>query len=247
MCPARRCGATSPTGSRRSSRARARPRWKRSCRRPTCRDNRARVETDLWTAFHSHFNIESFCYRPGVEGAPLTARGATRRPASGQPRKAKQPVGAGPEDRSLSPEQVVRHPARAGNDLQVEPVQQLIGGLPEPYSGTELHRRDRHMHGVDEVGVEKLSDGGAPAAEPDVLALRRLPGLLQDRGRVAVDEVEGGVGKRERRTLVVGQDEYRGTERGSSPHQPCHSWSCQGPRWGPNLLRPMISAPMLRA
>ena len=34
---------------------------------------------------------------------------------------------------------------------------------------------------------------------------------------------------------------------GSSPHQPRHSWSCQGPRWGPNLLRPMISAPMLRA
>jgi hypothetical protein len=31
---------------------------------------------------------------------------------------------------------------------------------------------------------------------------------------------------------------------GSSPHQPCHSWSCQGPRWGENLFRPMISAPM---
>lgn len=103
------------------------PRWKRSCRRPTCRDNRARVETDRWIAFHSHFNIESFYDRPGVEGARPTARGATRRPASGQPREARQPVGAGPEDRSLSPEQVVRHPARAGNDLQVEPVEQLIG------------------------------------------------------------------------------------------------------------------------
>lgn len=34
---------------------------------------------------------------------------------------------------------------------------------------------------------------------------------------------------------------------GSSPHQLCHSWSCQGPRCGPNVLRPMISAPMLRA
>ncbi len=33
---------------------------------------------------------------------------------------------------------------------------------------------------------------------------------------------------------------------GSSPHQPRHSWSRQGPRWGPNLLRPMISAPMFR-
>ncbi|MEV6028310.1 transposase [Streptomyces sp. NPDC052036] len=32
---------------------------------------------------------------------------------------------------SPSPEQVVRHAARAGHDLQVEPVEQLIGGLPE--------------------------------------------------------------------------------------------------------------------
>ncbi len=33
---------------------------------------------------------------------------------------------------SPAPEQVVRHTARAGHDLQVEPVEQLIGGLPEP-------------------------------------------------------------------------------------------------------------------
>lgn len=32
---------------------------------------------------------------------------------------------------------------------------------------------------------------------------------------------------------------------GSSPHQPCHSSSVHGPRCGPNLLRPTISAPML--
>jgi len=31
---------------------------------------------------------------------------------------------------------------------------------------------------------------------------------------------------------------------GSSPHQPFHSSSIHWPRWGPNLLRPMISAPM---
>ena len=51
------------------------------------------------------------------------------------------------------------------------------------------------MQGVDEVGVEELPDGGGAAAEPDVLALRGLPGLLEDRGRVAVDEVERGVGQ----------------------------------------------------
>ena len=34
---------------------------------------------------------------------------------------------------------------------------------------------------------------------------------------------------------------------GVSPHQPFQSWFFHGPRWGPNLLRPMISAPMFRA
>jgi hypothetical protein len=32
--------------------------------------------------------------------------------------------------------------------------------------GSELHRRDRHVHGVDEAGVEKLPDGRGPAVEP---------------------------------------------------------------------------------
>jgi hypothetical protein len=31
--------------------------------------NRARVETDRWIAFRSHFDIESFYCRPGIEGA----------------------------------------------------------------------------------------------------------------------------------------------------------------------------------
>ena len=31
---------------------------------------------------------------------------------------------------------------------------------------------------------------------------------------------------------------------GSSPHQPFHSSSSHGPRIGPNMLRPMIEAPM---
>ncbi|MFF9352396.1 hypothetical protein [Streptomyces sp. NPDC014734] len=31
--------------------------------------SRARVETDRWIAFRSHFNIESFYCRPGIEGA----------------------------------------------------------------------------------------------------------------------------------------------------------------------------------
>ena len=70
------------------------------------------------------------------------------------------------------------------------------------------------MHGVNKVGVEKLPDGGSPTAQADVLAPRRVPRPLEDRNRIAVDEVERGVGEGERGTLVVGQHEYWGVERG---------------------------------
>ena len=49
------------------------------------------------------------------------------------------------------------------------------------------------MHRVDEAGVEKLPDGGSPAAESDVLALRRVPRTIEDRRRIGVDDVERGV------------------------------------------------------
>ena len=69
------------------------------------------------------------------------------------------------------------------------------------------------MQGVDEPGVEELADRGDPAAESYVLALRRLPRLLQDRGRLGIGEVERGVGERERRTQVVRHHEHGRAER----------------------------------
>src|SRR5258708_1572832 len=96
----------------------------------------------------------------------------------------------------------------------VEPVVQLIGRVPEARSGSEFHlRRDHHMQGVDEVRIEELPDDGRPTTEPDVLALRGLPGPLKDCGRTTAEEVERGVRKGERRTLMVGHNEYRSVER----------------------------------
>src|SRR5882757_5606145 len=115
---------------------------------------------------------------------------------------------------SPSPEQVVDYAARTGHDLEVELITQLIGRLPESRPGSELHPRDRHVHRVDETGVEKLPNGGGSAAKPDVLALRSVPRPLEGRPRVGVDEVERGVGGGERRTCVVGQHEHRGVKRG---------------------------------
>ena len=42
----------------------------------------------------------------------------------------------------------------------------------------------------------------------------------------------------------MGEHEDGGMERRLLAHQPFHSSSVHGPRCGPNLLRPMISAPM---
>ncbi len=79
--------------------------------------------------------------------------------------------------------------------------------------GSEFDLRHRHVQGVDEVGLEELTDGGGATAEADVLArcLRSRP--LEDRSRISRDEVEGGIGQGERRALVMGQHEDRGVER----------------------------------
>ena len=61
----------------------------------------------------------------------------------------------------------------------------------------EAHRRHGDVQRVDQVRVEELPDGGRPAAEPYVLALRRGARLLEHRGRVPVDEVERRVRQRE--------------------------------------------------
>src|ERR1700704_4145291 len=95
----------------------------------------------------------------------------------------------------------------------VEPFVQLVGRVPEARSGSELHLGNRHMQAVDEVGVEELPDDGRPATEPDILAMRGLPGPLEDYGRITVDEVERGVRQGERRALVMRHNEYRSVER----------------------------------
>src|ERR1700722_2876478 len=69
---------------------------------------------------------------------------------------------------------------------------------------------------------------GYQAAQMNSMTVRPNNAALHlDRGPGVMGEHEGGV--------------WNG---GSSPHQPFHSSSVHGPRCEPNLLRPMISAPM---
>lgn len=64
----------------------------------------------------------------GQRGSTTPALEAVRRATHTAP----LPVDTSGPPPSLPPEQVVRHPARAGHGLQVEPVEQLVGRLPEP-------------------------------------------------------------------------------------------------------------------
>jgi hypothetical protein len=95
----------------------------------------------------------------------------------------------------------------------VIPVEELIRGAPQPGSGTELHGGDGHVQSVDQIGVEELPDGVRAASPPHVLAVGCLERELEHVLGRAADEVERGVGERERRTLVMGHDEDRGVDR----------------------------------
>src|SRR6478735_5826024 len=87
--------------------------------------------------------------------------------------------------RSVPTEQVVdRVAARAGDDVAVVAVEQLVRRAPEAGAGAELDGGDGDVERVDEASVEELADGVGAAAEPDVLAVGRGEGLLQHlRGR----------------------------------------------------------------
>ena len=66
-------------------------------------------------------------------------------------------------------------------------------------------------------------------------------------GRRRVDEVERGVGQRERGPRVVGEHEHGGVERRVVAPPALPLVVLPRATLGPNLLRPMISAPMFRA
>src|SRR6185436_11944942 len=108
--------------------------------------------------------------------------------------------------------------AGARHGLEVEPVEQLLGGGPESFTAAELDRRDGDVHGVHEVGVQELPDGGDAAPEPYVLAVSGIGRLLQRLHGCGIEEVERGVGQREAGSVMVGEDEHGGVEgRGVSP------------------------------
>ena len=134
--------------------------------------------------------------------------------------------------------------ARARDLVAVVAVVELRRRVPQPGARAELDRADRDVERVHEVGVEELPDRLGPAAEAHVLpaAASRAgdstsAGSPETKWNVVSPRVNEGRAWWVRTKTGV----WNG---GSSPHQPCHCSSSHGPRCGPNLLRPMISAPM---
>ena len=60
---------------------------------------------------------------------------------------------------SGAPEQVMDHAVGAGHDITVIPIEEILGGSPQPGSGAENHGCDRDVERVDEAGVQELPHG----------------------------------------------------------------------------------------
>ena len=88
-------------------------------------------------------------------------------------------------------------PLGLGTTSQVEPVEQVVGRVPQSLAAAQLDRRDGDVHRVDQVGLQELANGCDAAADPHVLARRQPPCDGQRFGWRGIDEVERGVGEGE--------------------------------------------------
>ena len=95
--------------------------------------------------------------------------------------------------------------------------------------------------------AQVLTDRGYAASEPDILPGRSFGGAFEGSVNPVGDEVERRAARHgDRFTGMVGQYKDGVWYSGLSPHHPFQVSSGQGPRTGPNMLRPRIQAPMLR-
>ena len=108
---------------------------------------------------------------------------------------------------AISHDQARRAPA----EVTVSGV--VPNGIPIDSFPVRRERRGANGYLIDEVGVEELPDGAGATAQSDILAVGGRARLLQHRGGVAGEEVEGRVGQGEGGPLVVGHDEDRSVER----------------------------------
>src|SRR5215211_5712490 len=137
----------------------------------------------------------------------------------------------------------VRDPRRLDRPEFLE-LQIRSYSVEEARASAQEDRRDVQLQLVDQTGRQVLVDDVGAAADEDVLLAGGLPRLLQgrldsigDKVKVVSERISGS-----RSWCVRTKTGLR--KGGSSPHHPRHGSSPHGPRVaGPNLPRPMISAP----
>jgi hypothetical protein len=62
----------------------------------------------------------------------------------------------------------MQHSARGRGRLDLEAVFESFEPLPEPFAPAQDDRHDDDVRGVDQVGLQELSDGADAATDPDV-------------------------------------------------------------------------------
>ena len=106
------------------------------------------------------------------------------------------------------------------------------------------------MHLVDLASEEELPDGGDAAPDANIFAVCRFGRLLKGGVDSCGDKVKRGAAFHlERRPGVMGEHVDGRVVGRFGPHQPFQispdaRSGTQGPRTGPNMLRPRIQAPM---
>src|SRR5215472_17270750 len=119
-----------------------------------------------------------------------------------------------------------------------------IDSVEQMLTLTQEDRRYGQVHFVDETRSQVMTYDGDASADSDVFALGRFFCFLQSRRRPVGDEVERGAALHgERRPRVMCEHKNGRMVRGVATHQPFQESSFQGPRTGPNILRPKIQAP----
>src|SRR3954449_10181441 len=135
--------------------------------------------------------------------------------------------------------------AGRGDRLDRESVFDAAASLQEGYAPPECDRHDHQVHEVDQIGLQELAHRRGPppmrTSRPSAAACARRstwsgdPSTKQKLVPLAKSIVGCGW------WLITNTGVRNG---GSSPHQPRQPSSAQSPTCGPNLRRPMISAPM---
>lgn len=87
----------------------------------------------------------------------------------------------------------MRHSTRARYLFQEETVGEIVGTVPQSFAATELDGRNREMHLVDEISVQKLAHRGDATTEAHVFAIGRLERLRECVLRRRIEKMERGV------------------------------------------------------